>query len=299
MPCFHPLKGYRSRSPNASGRHSLVFNPKFGYIDQPVEVACGRCIGCRLERARQWGVRLDDENRLWLSSCYLTFTYSDECVPHDGSLNHRHVQLLVKRLRARLNGEKIRYYMCGEYGEDLGRPHYHMILFGYRPDDLVFWKDSKGHDLFRSPFLEKLWKFGMVFVGEVTFDSAAYCAGYITKKITGEKADEHYQRVNLETGEIFWLKPEYCAMSNGLGRGVYDRFRDDMYPHDSCVVKGKEQKPPRYYDNLYALENPEGMKRIKDERTRKARKRKEDNTPERLRVRETVTNARLRKFKRQ
>ena len=295
MPCFSPLKGYRSRTPSGSGRFPIVFNPKHGFIDQVVEVACGNCIGCRLERARQAGVRISDHALMHDRNSYLTLTYDDESVPADGSLCHADVQSFMKRLRSRIK-PKVSYVVAGEYGDDEWRPHYHMALFNYCPTDLVYWKDSKGFPLYRSPFLEEVWRNGFVFVGDLNFDTGCYIGGYVLKKINGDLADEHYKRFDPETGEIYWLKPEYIVWSNGIGRSCFERFGSDVFPADRCVVKGKPQKPPKYYDRLYEADNPEDMKRIKEERSARALKHKQDSTPRRLRDREEVSKARAKLF---
>jgi len=85
VPCYHPLTGYWSKSVNASGKRSVVFNPKEGYVDREVVVPCGQCIGCRLERSRQWAVRCVHESSLYDRNCFITLTYSDEYLPRDGS----------------------------------------------------------------------------------------------------------------------------------------------------------------------------------------------------------------------
>ena len=279
-----------SRKPSASGRFPIVFNPKLGYIDRPMEVACGQCIGCRLERARQMGVRAVHEAKCHAANSYLTLTYDEEHLPRDLSLRPVELQKFWKRLRARITPMKIKYVACGEYGEDLTRPHYHACLFGYRPDDLRFWKDSKGHDLYRSAFLEKVWKKGMVFVGDVTFQSASYVAGYCLKKVNGDRADEHYKRVDVETGEIFWILPEYIVVSNGIGKEWFERFHSDWYRDGSCVVDGRKAKTPLYYDRKYAELYPERMQEIRREREVRAIK-SDDNSPRRLKDREVVKRA--------
>ena len=97
----------------------------------------------------------------------------------------------------------VRFFHCGEYGELLYRPHYHACLFGFDFSDKVLWSTRGGVRLYRSKILEKLWTFGFSTIGDVTFESAAYVARYCTKKITGDKADEHYNG----------RSPEYVTMS--------------------------------------------------------------------------------------
>lgn len=82
MPCFRPLKGYKSRVRNRdTGKRSIVFNPREGFHDLPVTLPCGQCIGCRLERSRQWAIRCAHEASLYEENCFITLTYRDEDLP--------------------------------------------------------------------------------------------------------------------------------------------------------------------------------------------------------------------------
>ena len=151
-------------------------------------VPCGQCIGCRLERSRQWAIRCVHEASLHTDNCFITLTYSPDCLPSDGSLNHDDFQKFFKRLRKHIAPKKIRYYMCGEYGEDLqqpsklGRPHFHACLFGLDFDDKQLYIVRDDVKLYTSATLEKIWGKGFVTIGDVTFESAAYVARYIAKK---------------------------------------------------------------------------------------------------------------------
>lgn len=255
-------------------------------------VPCGRCIGCRLEYSRQWAVRITHEQLMFdqdeLPSSYLTLTYRPEDLPSDGQLVPEHFRDFMKRLRAKLPGRKIRYYHCGEYGEKFQRPHYHAALFGWDFPDKQFYKNVGGYPTFVSEFLDSTWTFGHCLVGSLTFESAAYVARYITKKINGEKRHGHY--VNQD-GVV--LPQEYCTMSRmpGLGYEYFRRYWREMYPRDEVIVRGHPAKPPRYYDELLRQESPEMYERVKEARIRRAIEHAEDNTPDRLVVREKVKNA--------
>ena len=193
MPCYKPLRGYRSNTKTQTGKRSIVFNPRHGFIDQPQDVPCGQCIGCRLERSRQWAIRIVHESQMHEQSYFLTLTYNNEFLPKTGSLQKADVQLFMKRLRKKF-GKGIRYYYCGEYGEKFHRPHYHLIIFGCEFPDKILWKIERGNRLWISEDLNKLWKKGYCSIGMVTFESAAYVARYVTKKITGKQANQHYER---------------------------------------------------------------------------------------------------------
>jgi len=207
----------------------------------------------------------------------------------------------MKRLRkyARI---PVRFYMCGEYGSDFDRPHFHACIFGFDFDDKSFWKKTdSGSALYRSASLERLWPYGFSSIGEVTFESAAYVARYIMKKINGDLADDHYSTVDQATGEIINRRPEFTKMSlkPGIGAGWFSKWEMDVYPHDFVVVRGRKVRPPRYYDKLLSLKAPDDLEFIKFQRAVTGAARAEDNTDARLAVREAVASAGLRQFPRQ
>lgn len=297
MPCFYPLHGWRAKHTNPSGKRGIVFDPNSGYRDLPVTLPCGRCQGCRLERSRQWAIRCVHEAQLHDENAFLTLTYNDEHLPPDGSLNHRHFQLFMKLLRKELHPLKIRYFMCGEYGAKLSRPHYHCILFGYNFNDRQLYSDTNGMHLYISPLLSRLWHYGFSTIGDVSFESCAYVARYIMKKVNGEDAFEHYMRAD-DYGEMFHVKPEYTCMSRrkGIGYKWLEKFKDDVYPGDHVVLNGREFHPPKYYDKILEENDPQLHQKIK--RERKNNLDQKEHTPERLAVREKVQKARLTKLKR-
>lgn len=306
MTCYKPLQGYRSIYPNLSGKYSIVFNPKHGFVDLKKQVPCGQCIGCRLERSRQWAIRCVHEASLYENNCFITLTYDDNHLPSDGSLRKEDFQKFMKRLRKRFKGIKpipktiqkvpdvtflhypIRYYMCGEYGEKYKRPHYHALLFNFDFKDKYFWCEQNGEKLYRSAALEELWPFGHCLIGSVTFQSAAYVARYIMDKVTGDNASLHYAVICPYTGEILSERlPEYNSMSRrpGIAKLWFDRFKSDVYPKDEVIVRGKKVKPPTFYDRQYEILYPDEMEDIKAKRVRGAVKLAHHNTPERLEAR--------------
>jgi hypothetical protein len=282
MPCFHPLKAWHSKFINPTGKRSMVFSRSSAdQPDSPIDLPCGQCIGCRLERSRQWAVRISHEAQLYEDNCFITLTYDPMCLPDDNSLNVKHYQDFMKRLRFRFKGTTpvlnedgieefpIRFFHCGEYGETNGRPHYHACIFNFDFPDKVLWKESNGNRLYISKSLSELWPFGFCTIGSLTFESAAYVARYIVKKVTGDAATDHYMRVDPATGEITFLKPEYTTMSRrpGIGHGWFDKFSTDVFPHDYIVVNGVKQRPPRYYDGLLETTRPYEFDVIKDRRS--------------------------------
>lgn len=299
MACYHPIKAYYSKFTNASGSRSVVFNLRDALDDRTVTLACGSCIGCRLERSRQWAVRCLHESQMHQSNVFLTLTYSPENLPKDGSLNKKDFQNFMKKLRKKFPDQKLKYYMCGEYGEKNLRPHYHVCLFGLDFPDKKLWKTYKGQQYFTSETLNKIWQKGYAVIGDVTFESAAYVARYISKKITGKKSLDHYTQYNKETGEIISeLLPEYNDMSRreGIGLTWIKKFFTDVYPSDQVIVNGRPCRPPKYYDKLLEKWRPMLLDEIKDKRRLKALDHTENNTHDRLMVREQVQISKFKKL---
>ena len=287
MPCYHPLTAYRS----AQG--DVVFVER-GDIVATLQLPCGRCIGCRLERSRQWAVRILHETKCHRENCFLTLTYDEEHCPRNLSLDYSEFQRFMKRLRKKFRGKRIRFYMCGEYGERFSRPHFHVCIFGLDFEDKVLFSSSGGNKLWTSATLDALWPFGFSSIGEVTFESAAYVARYCLKKVNGDLAKDHYSLVDLETGEVYEKTPEFAHMSlkPGIGALWLEKFESDVYPRDYVVVRGHESKPPRYYDSRFKKVNPDKFEEICFKRELDARNRLDNNTPARLAVREEVAKAR-------
>jgi len=296
MPCYHPLDAFRC----VDG--TVVFNQLRKHdIVSTLSLPCGQCIGCRLERSRQWAMRCMHEAQLHEKNCFITLTYNDDHIPPDYSLNYRDFQLFMKRLRFRFPRKKIRFYMAGEYGEKFDRPHFHACIFGLDFDDkTVFRKSPSGAILYRSETLEELWTFGYSSIGDVTFESAAYVARYIMKKINGNHAAEHYEHIDTSTGEVIHRKPEFNKMSlkPGVGAEWYKKYKSDVYPHDYVVVKGKQLRPPKYYDRLYKIDNPYEFDEVLYKRELNAKLHLVDQTPDRLAVQELVQTAALTTLKR-
>jgi len=283
MPCLGPITAYRSKEVNASGKRSLVFNKQASHSGIAVQIPCGQCIGCRLQHSLDWAVRCMHEKSSHEVSSFITLTYSDANLPSDGSLDYRHFQLFMKRLRKNTKF-KFKFYMCGEYGDNTNRPHYHAILFGCDFSDRRFYKRTKSGDrLDVSQYLEDTWRLGFCTVGDVTFESCAYVARYITKKITGSKAADHYMG----------REPEFTNMSNGIGASWIALHGKQTFTHDNIVINGKVARVPRFYDNKYELVDNKRVEAVKKLRVRKAKLRGEDLSNRRSWTREKVIKARL------
>lgn len=293
-----------------------------------MEVACGQCLGCRLDRSRMWAMRCVHEaslHELDAGNSFITLTYNDDNIPHIWTLNHKHFQDFMKRLRKYFAPQKIMFYMAGEYGDkcphipiyssstvqdcdrcNVGRPHYHAILFNCSFDDLLPVGQTNGVTHYSSPLLESIWGLGHVQVGDVTFESCAYVARYITKKITGPRADDHYMRVG-DYGDCDWVEPEYSSMSRGARKGArgigaewYEQFKKDLWPYDEVPVPGSGvyKKVPRYYEAILRAEDEGQYESIKEERQKFRRRNAHEYTPERLMAKYKVKKAQVGQLKR-
>lgn len=320
------MKGFRAKRVNpATGKRSIVFNPHEGYTDMPVEVACGQCIGCRLERSRQWAMRCVHEASSYEDNCFVTLTYAPDHLPEDLGLHIEDFQKFMKRLRKQQpRGKKTaRYFHCGEYGEvcktcglskyyckcsvfipTKGRPHFHACLFDYDFHDKVFWKTSKtGEKYYISETLNRLWPKGFAILGDVTFESAAYVARYITKKINGEKAEKEETYVKYDPrnyGEAYQIRPEYtsCSKKPSIGTVWYKKFGQEAFRDDFCISRGRKVSVPKAYAKAFEVDQLRDYQLLKARRRLAARKHEDNNTPERLAEREFCQERKAKALKR-
>lgn len=227
------------------------------------------------------------------ASSFITLTYAPEHLPNPPSLDYRDFQLFLKRLRKQF--PKIRFYMCGEYGEEFFRPHFHAAIFGTDfPDKKLHARTGAGHHIYVSDALAKLWPYGYSSVCELNFETAAYVARYIMKKITGDLADEHYKYVDDQTGEVSQLTPEFAHMSlkPGIGGQWYDKYKNDL-SLDFVVVNGVKCKPPRYFDKLLKRADTRRFNDVKEAREYSQYLHRAENTDSRLAVKHEVKLAQL------
>lgn len=169
------------------------------------------------------------------SSSFVTLTYNDDSLPDNSSLRKRDLQLFFKRLRKAVLPARIRYFACGEYGDDSHRPHYHILLFGHglsAADKLVVMKSWPYCDWNVPAIAQRAF-------GVVEHDSIQYVAKYIDKQLTGELAEQEYFLQNRE--------PVFRLMSQGLGR-QYVADHAQQLSDDLCVrMCGVKLSLPRYY----------------------------------------------------
>lgn len=282
MPCHRPLKAFSL----TSGGLSFV---EKGDVKGDVKIPCGQCLGCRLDRVRDWSLRIGHESRLHATNYFLTLTYDDQHLPMPPSLNYGHIQTLNKALRKAFG--PFRFFCVGEYGELTRRPHYHMITFGLQLPDLRRYGGRDEMPTFESPRLNSLWGKGFCLIGGVTPQSAAYCAKYSLKKVNGDQAQSHYRWVSAD-GEVFQLEPEFARMSTrpGIGAAWYEQFHADVHTHDYVIRDGAKNPVPRYYDKLARTKGYD-LDEIKQAREIKSLPNKWNQTDERLAVRAEVALA--------
>lgn len=220
MPCLYPRDGWRSQKTNENGKRPVVFKIREGYADQALAVPCGKCIGCSTDRARTWAVRMYHESTCHKQNSFLTLTYRD---PAPESIDARHLQLFFKRMRKLY---ALRYFACGEYGEQTHRPHYHAIVFG---QDFLGGAARINDELYYNARVEKLWGHGQVIIAAANQATMAYVAGYVNKK-AGDP----------DTFNLMSRRP-------AIGRQYLDKYHDDLSRIQAAVIDGKENPIPGKY----------------------------------------------------
>lgn len=249
MECLHPVGTYRMDK-------SLAFRP------------CGQCVSCRINHSKQWAIRCVHEAHMHDQNCFITLTYNNDHLPSDRSVRKHEMQNFMKKLRSKNEGKKIRFFGCGEYGEQKSRPHYHLCLFGHEFDDLETWRHieygTKTMPLYTSKKLAGIWKKGFHTIGELNYETAAYVARYVMKKITGSSKEA----LELKAKKYGEKELEFALMSRmpGIGNSFYKKYKNCIYPKDFITHNGHRFKVPRYYDSLYAKDNPEKYRELKQKR---------------------------------
>lgn len=293
MACFHPLKAYKVGVNPLTGKDKLWIRPydEKHNLDY-VEIPCGKCIGCRLEYSRQWANRMMLELEYHNDAYFITLTYDNDYIPRSPvldnstgeylydsfSLRKRDIQTFFKHLRKHFPDCKIRYYAAGEYGSTTIRPHYHAIVYGLVLDDLTEYKRSpQGDVLYNSKAVSDCWSnfvgfrsdgtaiydpIGYVVIGKVTWETCAYVARYVTKKMSGPLGDWFVSQ-NMEV--------PFSLMSRKPGLGAqwyYDNpdCMDFEYINLMTEKKGLKFRPPKYFEKLYEIDYPDRASERSDQR---------------------------------
>lgn len=124
--------------------------------------------------------------------------------------------------------DKIKYFGCGEYGEERSRPHMHAIIFNAS-----------------RIAIEKSWTLGDVQVVQATQETIMYCMKYLDKKHGSEKDK--------------LKEPEFQTMSEGIGKHYIEKQKhwhkknlDILYVMTETGIK---IPMPKYYrDKIFTEE---------------------------------------------
>lgn len=274
MSCFHPKIMIFNGVDERGKRHCGYFGDwnnfcqdnllKFGTNPDIFQVPCGKCLGCKLDRARDWRNRLICESVYHDHIWFLTLTYDPAHVPmnEDGSMTlcKRDLQLFLKRLRKRFEPEQIRFFAAGEYGTQTLRPHYHLIIFGGAIPDLVpVSSNFRGEQYYQSDIINSLWPAGHTVLAPATPDTMGYVSRYCMKKMFNDKSV--YDDLHVE--------PEFIQMSRkpGLGHQFlidnYDKFFELKYVNVSTEKGGVKIYRNKYFTNLLDLIDHDAVTAIK------------------------------------
>lgn len=224
------------------------------------QLPCGKCLECRLDYARQWAIRCVHEASMYENNCFITLTYSDKHLKSP-KLVYADFQKFMKRLR-KLQNEPMGVFVTGEYGDQTKRPHWHAIIFNWRPNDLVYSRSNeRGDRIFTSATLDRLWgkndpEKRPNEVGEVTFHSAGYCARYASKKIVhsanGKLAEaDHHE----------WQPISKKSSKHAIGKRWLERNWRDVFTAGRLLLKLPDGQVtdtsiPRYYERWFKDNHP-------------------------------------------
>jgi len=277
MPCYHPLTAFQNTKEKQRLKFCKIpgfvppkqlkqvvddFQKKSGLSEwKKLSIPCGQCLGCRINHAKQWAIRCHHEASLYEKNCFVTLTYSDENLPENGSIRPNDVVLFMKRLRKAF-GSGIRSFGCAEYGDKFKRPHYHLLIFNFDFPDKKLYKNQRGTKLYNAQSLSNLWPYGHAVTADLTFNSANYVAGYVSKKFRGKSSANHYGNRLPERSVSVSRRP-------GIGQPWLQKYMTDVYPNDLIVINGKEMKPPKSYDRSYEQIHPENFEKLKFDRAEK------------------------------
>lgn len=264
MSCSNPLYALRLGAINPStGKERIKVLPRrngddyFSLCerhgkDNVIPLPCGKCSGCIEARSKSWAIRCVCEASMYAENSFLTLTYNDKCLPN--GLCKPDLQNFIRRLRKAYPDKDIRYFGCGEYGSHTRRPHYHLIVFGFFPEDAKVECETRNGDYFySSKKLQKLWPFGFISVGECSYASCAYVARYCQKKLKNPDSKEF---------TIMSLKP-------GIGARYFDLHKDFIYKYDAIFGNFGhylKHRPSRYFDKLFERCDPSCFQHLKEDR---------------------------------
>lgn len=231
MQCINPIKAGFSEA------GALVFSSRKSDRGQVAfAFECRKCLPCRLNNAREKAVRCVHEAQMHRhNNIFLTLTYSDENLSSP-RLQYKDFQNFIKKLR-KTRDEKINYIVTGEYGDKTKRPHWHTILFNYRPSDETKRRvTERGEQVYTSKTLSEIWSNGAIEYGEVTLDSANYTARYAAKKLVhGHDQSHDYHPIHKTSSR------------RAIGRSWIEKYAEQTFQNGFVILNGSMTKIPRYY----------------------------------------------------
>lgn len=252
MQCIRPIKAGFDRFGNItySSRSHDKSIESFAF-------PCRKCLPCRLNHAREKAIRAIHEAKMYENNIFLTLTYNDQNLPKDGKLNYLDIQLFIKRLRKEIEKNitdkelkeklKIGYICTGEYGDKNKRPHWHLIIFNYRPSDAKYKYTSKtGDKVYSSLALTELWGKGNIDFGSVTLESAGYVARYAAKKLIHGKDNEHqFQPIHKTSSK------------HAIGKKYLEKYWQNIFDLGYIVLPNYQKAAiPRYYEDWLKKNHP-------------------------------------------
>lgn len=220
MACVFPIDAWYSKRLNESGKRGVVFNIRDGFADRPLQLPCGKCVGCAADRSLVWAVRMHHESTQHERNSFVTLTYGATC---PDSICRRDLQLFFKRLR---RNYKVRYFACGEYGTLNHRPHYHAVIFG---EDFLGGAFKINDQLHGNPYFDRAWPHGFSSIGSVSMASCMYVAGYVNKKLA-----------DRDTFNLMSRRP-------GIGHTWLEKYSDDIRRTETVAINGQEFPIPKKY----------------------------------------------------
>lgn len=330
MSCTQPLTAYETGYVwPESGKPKLGFNPAKSIDGKVIPLPCGQCPSCRLTKSKQWAFRCMCEADMHEENHFLTLTYDQESLPRDLSLHKSHWQKFIRAVRDKYRDThpKIRFFMCGEYGEAshennwIPRPHFHALIFGFNfPDQKYLYTHKSGDKIFDSESAKKLWGRGSIEIGTINTKSASYVARYCLKKVNGRENLKTkdpktglypYERWNPFTTEKNYVLPEFTQMSlrPGIGAEWYKQFKKDIYPSGRKFIgqfapfpgdkaQNMFMKVPPYFDKLLEKERPDMMEHVSESRKQHAKDNAHNYTPEKLNAKAIIINQRIEQYER-
>lgn len=279
---------------------------KYKNKDNFIWIPCGKCLACRISHANDWATRCILESREYKNNSFITLSYNPKNLPKNGTLQKRDVQLFLKRLRKKYPDKKIRYFLCGEYGDKTLRAHYHIGFFNYKPTDLKFRKYNKcKQPLYTSKEIADLWGKGFIIVGELTTASAGYIARYTQKKIYN-KHDEIIKMLGRQKEFILTSRRPGIGMNYIKNEENFKKIKNTfgilIKENETVKIKNIPQIYRNYWKNIDTLdyynrteENKREMKKIWKEKLEKLGLTEEEYTKRQ----NEITLDRLKKLKRE